>query len=168
MLRPQDLLVTLMLAAHPEQDWTYATLGPAVGMSPSAVHTALSRASTSGLVNPRTRRVIVPALLELLIHGVRYVFPAERGRRTRGMATGPSVGPLSERLTTNEEAPLVWPYARGKNRGESLVPLYETVPEAAANDPALYALLTVVDSLRVGGARVREVAALVLEELVPR
>lgn len=108
----------------------------------------------------------MPALLEFLIHGVRYVFPAERGARARGMLTGPSVAPLAEHLAANEEAPLVWPYARGKSRGESLMPLYDTVPKAAATDPALYALLSVVDGLRVGGARVREVAAHVLAGLL--
>lgn len=168
MLRPQDVLVALTLAAHPGQEWTYGTLGQALGMSLSGVHSAVSRAGASGLVNLRTRSVIAPALLEFLIHGVRYVFPAERGRRTRGMVTGPSVGPLSKHLAANEEEPLVWPYARGKDRGESLKPLYDTVPEAAEKDPELYALLTVVDGLRVGGARVREVAAGVLEGLVRR
>jgi hypothetical protein len=167
VLRPQDVLVTLTLAAHPERKWTYDMLAQALGMSLSGVHSAVSRASASGLVNPRTRRAVVPALLEFLIHGVRYVFPAERGRRTRGMLTGPSAGPLSERLAASEEAPLVWPHPRGKDRGESLKPLYDTVPEAAAKDPELYTLLTVVDGIRVGGARVREVAALVLKELVP-
>lgn len=158
--------MALTLAAHPGQEWTYPTLGQALGMSPSVVHAAVSRAGMSGIINLRTRSVIAPALLEFLIHGVRYVFPAERGRRTRGMVTGPSVGPLSKHLAADEEAPLVWPYARGKDRGESLKPLYDTVPEAAEKDPELYALLTVVDSIRVGGARVREVAALVLKEMV--
>lgn len=168
MLRPQDVLVTLKLAAHPGEEWTYGELGQALGLSPSAAHAAFSRLGASGLVNSRTRGVIVPALLEFLIHGVRYVFPAERGARARGMPTGPSVAPLAEHLAAIEEAPLVWPYARGESRGESLVPLYDTVPKAAATDPALYALLSVVDGLRVGGARVREVAAHVLEGLLRR
>jgi hypothetical protein len=111
---------------------------------------------------------MTPALLEFLVHGVRYVFPAERGRRARGMRTGPSVGPLSKHLAASDEVPLVWPYARGEDRGESLKPLYDTVPDAAAKDPELYDLLTVVDGIRVGGARVREVAANVLEELLLR
>lgn len=137
-------------------------------MSRAGVHTAVSRAAASGLVNPRTRRAIVPSLLEFLVHGLRYAFPAERGRLTRGMPTGPTVGPMANHLAASEGVPLVWPHARGKVRGESLEPLYDTVPEAAAKDQGLYDLLVVADSIRVGGARVREVAALVLEGLVAR
>lgn len=168
MLRPQDILVTLKLAAHEERRWTYEALADELGLSPSGVHAAVGRAGTCGLLNPKTRCPIRPAVLEFLVHGVRYVFPAVLGRRQRGMPTGPSAEPLVRQLASTELSPLVWPYSRGEARGESLLPLYETVPEAATRDPALYALLVIVDGIRVGGARVREVASAALEERLRR
>jgi hypothetical protein len=52
----------------------------------------------------------------------------------------------------------VWPYGHGKLRGHSIVPLYPSVPEAATKDPKLHELLALVDALRVGKAREREIA----------
>lgn len=43
-------------------------------------------------------------------------------------------------------------------RGESFSPLYKSVPVAAKNDPKLYELLVLVDALRGGRARERDVA----------
>lgn len=168
MLKPQDVLVALKLAAHEHQRWTYESLAADLGLSPSGIHAAVHRAGACGLLSPKTHEPLRPALLEFLVHGLRYVFPAVVGRRRRGMPTGASAEPLSRYLASTETSPLVWAHARGDARGESLVPLYGTVPAAAARDPELYALLTVVDGIRVGGARVREVAATVLEELLRR
>jgi len=160
--------VALVLAVHEDQPWTYEALAERLGMSASGVHQAVVRAGTCGLLNRETRSPIRPALLEFLVHGVRYVFPAVLGRRRRGMPTGPSAEPLVRHLASTETSPLVWPHARGDARGESLMPLYRTVPLAAVCDPELYAVLTVIDGIRVGGARVREVAAAVLGELLSR
>lgn len=52
----------------------------------------------------------------------------------------------------------MWPYGKGKVRGHSIVPLYLSVPEAALKDVKLYELLALVDALRVGRAREREIA----------
>lgn len=168
MLKSQDILVALKLAAHPDRRWTYELLASEIGMSPSGVLAAVSRADTCGLLQAKSRRVIRSALLEFVVHGVRYVFPAQRGRRSRGMRTGPFAEPLVRSVASSEASPLVWPYARGEDRGESLKPLYVTAPEAAAQDPDLYALLAVVDGIRAGSARVREVAAGVLGDLLRR
>lgn len=158
--------MALKLVALGDQPWTYESLAADLGMSASGVHAAVARASASGLLHPKTHAPIKPALLELLVHGVRYVFPAVMGRRQRGIPTGPSAAPLVRHLASTEQSPLVWPYARGDARGESIEPLYETVPGAASRDAKLYAMLATVDGLRVGGARVREVSARVLEELL--
>jgi hypothetical protein len=166
VLKPQDILVTLKLAAHADRRWTYDTLASELGMSPSGVFAAVSRADTCGLMQAKGRRVIRAALLEFLVHGVRYVFPAQRGRRSRGMRTGTFADPLVGLIASSDANPLVWPYVHGKDRGESLNPLYATAPLAAAQDPDLYALLAVVDGIRAGSARTREIAANVLRDLL--
>lgn len=168
MLKPQDVVVALKLAVHEDRRWRFTTLASELGMSASGVLAAVLRADRCGLLIAKTRRVIRPALLEFLVHGVRYVFPAERGRRSRGMPTGPFAEPLVQSVASSDVSPLVWPYARGQDRGESLKPIYVTVPHAAAQDPELYAVLAVVDGIRAGSARVRDVAAGVLGDLLRR
>jgi hypothetical protein len=166
MLKPQDVVVALKIVAGKGEPWTYAGLGASLGMSASGVHESVQRASTAGLLTADERRPVKSALLEFLIHGLKYVFPPERGRVTRGMPTSTSAPPLSERLASGDEPPLVWPDRSGTVRGESLEPLYASAPQAAARDEKLYALLAVTDALRVGTAREREAARSVLRELL--
>ena len=61
---------------------------------------------------------------------------------------------------------LVWPYPKGEERGQSVEPLYPTVVESAQQNPKLYELLALVDALRVGRVRERELAAIELEKRV--
>jgi len=51
-----------------------------------------------------------------------------------------------------------WPDPMGETRGSSFSPLYKSVPKAARNDKALYELLVLVDAIRGGRARERELA----------
>jgi hypothetical protein len=62
----------------------------------------------------------------------------------------------------------VWPYAQGEHRGLTLAPLHGSVIEASRNDPDLGERLALVDALRIGGQRVKGVAAELLSpRLVP-
>ena len=60
---------------------------------------------------------------------------------------------------------LVWPYSKGKETGEGLLPLYPTIPIACSQDPELYQLMAAIDVLRVGRVREREAAVAYLEDL---
>jgi hypothetical protein len=141
-----------------------------LGMSTSEVHNAIKRASVSQLtaLHPDLGVWTVQRrnLLEFLMHGVRYVFPAERGALTRGIPTGTAAPILQPHFGPSGEPPLVWAHAEGTVRGQSLKPLYPSVPFAASRDPNLYAALAVVDSIRSGGARERSVAAQVMKSLL--
>lgn len=160
MLKPQDLLVLLKLEAHSGARPTYAALGESLGLSAAEIVNVVRRSMEAGLAtrDRRELRPLRPQLHELLVHGVRYVFPARRGAKRRGVPTGASAPPLSEVLTRGDEM-LVWPHLKGSARGESIEPLYATAPDAALHDPALYRRLALVDALRVGGARERKLAA---------
>lgn len=162
-LKPQDVVVLLKLAAHPELDWNYASLAVALGMSASEVHAALGRSAEGGLYVPERREVNRRGLAEFLVHGLRYVFPAVRGGTTRGLATAHAAAPLARHFRPGTEAPPVWPDPEGKVRGEALAPLYRSVPHAARNDASLYELLVLSDALRAGRARERELAAQEIE-----
>ena len=97
-------------------------------------------------------------MLEFLIHGIRYAFPAEKGSLTRGVPTGYAGPPLNETIVASADPPPVWPHAEGPVRGYSFTPLHKNVPLAALDDVRLYELLTLVDAIRDGRVRERELA----------
>jgi hypothetical protein len=99
------------------------------------------------------------SLLEFLVHGIRYAFPAEIGPPTRGIPTSYAAPPLSRAIADAGDLPPVWPCPDGKVRGYSFVPLHKNVPKAALADERLYELLALVDALRNGRARERKLAS---------
>ncbi len=56
----------------------------------------------------------------------------------------------------------------GPTRGIAFYPLYPSVPEAAARNPALGELLDLFDALRGGSAREQAIALAMLEERLQR
>lgn len=165
-LKPQDLLVLLKVAAHPPQRWTYAALGAALAMSASETHASVKRAVASGLAVAPSRdewSPIRPNLLEFLLHGVRYIWPAAAGPVKRGVPTAFGAEPLASQLTAAPGEAPVWAHAAGTAKGPSLSPIYRTAPEAALADPALHRLLALLDALRTGRARERNLAAKLME-----
>ena len=166
ILKPQDVVVLLKLVALGSEPWTYQRLAVELSISQSEAHAGVRRAVAARLMsdsNTATGRPILPALEEFLIHGVRYAYPPERGELTRGMPTGYAAPPLNKVIAQPDEPPPVWPYAEGKVRGYKLAPLYPSVPMAAARDSRLYELLALVDAIRDGRARERNLAAKELE-----
>jgi hypothetical protein len=51
-------------------------------------------------------------------------------------------------------------------RGYAITPIYSSVPKAALNDQRLHELLALVDALRVGRARERQIAGEELKRLL--
>jgi hypothetical protein len=136
-------------------------------MSASEVHAAVKRAQASRLLHgpELNERPILSAIEEFLAHGLKYAFPADRGAPTRGVLTSYAAQPLRQVIAPNDEAPPVWPYPAGSQRGIAFEPLYRQAPKAALRDPVLYELLALVDALRDGRARERKLA---LEMIVSR
>ena len=161
VLKPQDVLVALKLALH--DGFSYPDLAQSVGLSVGEAHNAVRRLGVAQLVDVAERRPRLAALEEFLIHGVRYAFPAQRKGLTRGMVTAASAPPLHDILAENSE-PLVWPHVEGKIRGWELTPLYGSVPDACLEDAQLYELMALLDAIRSGGARERQLAIGLLRE----
>lgn len=164
MLKPQDVLVLLKLSLLKGSGWSYAGLAHSLKMSASEVHDAIKRATLAKLFNSQTKRPILKALEEFLIHGVKYAYPPEKGPQTRGVLTGYAAPPLSELIAQGQDLPPVWPYPEGEDLGYEFSPLFKSVPAAIQTDPQLYALLALVDAIRDGRARERELAIVQLKE----
>lgn len=167
ILRPQDLVVLLRLSKEKGQAPTYATLASETGLTASEVHAALERATLAQLARKDAAgkaTVVRDALLLFLQHGARYAFPATRAGMTRGMPTGYAAPPLKDKIVQPSEPPPIWPYKNGTVRGEAFYPLYPSVPEAAARNPALYELLALFDAIRGGSPREHALALPMLAE----
>jgi len=156
-LHPRDLVVALALVVVGDAPWTYASLADALRLSPSQVHTSVRRLGQCSLYSPGRGVPLRRNLLELIAHGVRYVFPADVGALGRGVPTASSAPPLATMLPSGGES-FVWPSASGEATGHSIGPLIPSVPEIATSNPAMGELLALVDALRVGKPRERAVA----------
>ena len=165
-LKPQDVLVVLKLLCIGEEEWSFTQLAKSLGLSVGAAHNAVTNLRASRLVFEKDggAEVARRKLLDFLIYGVPSVFYPIRGGIARGVPTSVFAPPLREKLTiADNDVPMVWPVANGRVNGETLEPLYETVPKAAANDARLYEYLVLVDAVRVGKAREKKMASELLE-----
>ena len=159
----QDILIFLYLLKQPE-GWVQSEVTKTLLISPSEVSNALNRCVVAGLINADKNRVNKLALREFLIGGLKYAFPAEVSTKVRGIATAHSASPIKERIAEGDDI-YVWSHYLGTRRGYSVKPLYKTVPKLVGNNPALYELLVIADTLRIGKVREVEIA---IEELDKR
>jgi hypothetical protein len=165
-MKAQDILVTLKLLVS---GWpgSYAAMGMQIGLSASETHAAFQRARRVGLIHPEDNVPNKTALAEFLLHGLKYVFPARPGPKTRGMPTIHAAPPLAAEFHVpsriDEDIP-VWPDPHGKLRGYEFKPLCRSVPRAAHNDAKLYEWLVLADALRGGRGRERELAAAIVRK----
>lgn len=158
------MLVLLKLVIRDDATFTYPELSLALGLSASEVHAGIKRATAAGLFNAHNRTTNRKALLEFLVHGLKYVFIAERNGVTRGIPTAHAAPPLVDLLGSSPDPPPVWPDPLGTVRGEGFRPLYTSVPVAARKDQRLYELLALVDAIRAGRTRERQLAEKILGE----
>ncbi len=99
--------------------------------------------------------------MDLLQYGIPYVFPQLPGVVVRGIPTAHSAAPLKDEIQSSEN--YVWPYAKGHVRGHSILPLYSSVIQAVESDAQWYEFLALIDALRVGRAREKNLAPDILK-----
>jgi hypothetical protein len=160
ILKPFDIVVAVKIAVNEDRDFLIAQLAEEFGVSLSTIHSALRRGETARLLSrssgpPRAMRA---ALREFAISGLKYSFPAMLGRTTRGVPTAIGAPILARHFDATDAPVPVWPHPEGKVFGFELVPLHPSVPKAALQDDALYEVLALIDAIRVGAAREREIA----------
>lgn len=161
-LRPIDIAVLTGLLAWPEaESWSIAALAERLHIPSTSLYRSLGRLSGARLLSDG-RAVQVVGAVELLVHGVRWVFPAALGPPSRGLPTAHAGPGLVEHLKAGE--PWVWADESGAAFGVTVEPLHPSVPRAAAASPELYRLASIVEALRVGRARDRALAEHLLRE----
>jgi hypothetical protein len=179
ILKPQDIFITLKLVALGNESWSYVRLANELFMSASEINAGVKRSLRAGLLigghqqteyekklmnsmNMEGSHSHWPnrqAIHEFLVHGVKYSFPPDLGQVTRGIPTATAAAPIKKNFLVVDELPPVWPYPEGEVKGYSFSPIYRSAPQAAVHDPNLYELLVILDTLRSGKAREREIAS---------
>ena len=144
----------------------YAELSRLLCISTSETYKSTRRLILSRLVIFDTVKPILGPLYDYVVYGVPHAFPGNFGGPSRGIATAWAAEPLVKTFPQGNDLPPVWPWAEGNVRGFVVEPLHPKVPQAVRNLPELYEFLALVDALRVGRARDREMARKRLKELL--
>lgn len=145
-----------------EDPYSVRGLASSLGISKTEVSASIHRSIASGLAaKDRQMRGAKPNrrnLYNFIIHGLKFVFPVKPGGMTRGVPTA-FAAPVLQGLMSAGEYIYVWPYAQGKDMGQSIEPLFKSVPDAIREDRQLYEYLALVDAIRLGKQRESGLAA---------
>ena len=163
-MRPHDVVILLKIISKDEEPWFNKDLANELYISQSEISESLNRSKIAGLFEADKKKVFKLALLEFLIHGLRYVYPEQPSSLVRGLATSHSAPPLNKAIRSEQN--YVWPYVKGSVRGFAVEPLHPNVPKACLEDDKLYELLALTDALRLGRARERNLAIKELEKRI--
>lgn len=155
-LRPQDLVVLLKLLIKEDGSWNQISLAKSLFISQSEISESLKRSTYARLLQNKGKTVAKQPFMDLLQYGVPYMFPQQPGVEVRGIPTAHSAEPLVTLISSNEH--YVWPYSKGHIRGHSILPFYPSVIQAVELDTQLYEYLALIDAIRVGRARERNLA----------
>ena len=140
-----------------EDAFSVRALEESTGISKSEVSGSLRRCLDVGLARAErgsgVPRANTRALFGFVTHGLKYVFPAQPGPLVRGIPTAHAAPVLAGRLLSAGEHIHVWEDAFGSVQGQRVDPLYKSVPRAVRRDAELYAMLALVDAIRLGQER---------------
>lgn len=141
-----------------------AQLAADLAVAPSQIHASLRRLDLAGLARPDIRATNARNLGEFILFGVRYAFPAARGPLADGIPTAYSAEPLAAEIDAIDV--VIWPTRAqtGTVRGFAVPPLYPQAPRLVTTSPETYRLLTLVDAMRLGDPRARNMARSHLEK----
>lgn len=162
-LKPHDVVILLKALSKGECDWKQSEIASELELSQGEIAKSLGRLRNSGLI--ANRRVNRSAVVEFLIHGLKYVFPAKVGALAVGLPTAMSSSFFKNKIVQDDDDIFVWPTSKGNVRGQSIKPLYPRLTSAVLKDESLYELLSLVEILRIGRIRERQIAE---EELKKR
>lgn len=157
MLLPQDLYVLVKLCSL-KNGWTFRMVADQLFLSQSQVYAGLKRAEIAGLYSDNRRQPNRRTLEEFIIHGVKYAYAVRPGPLIIGLPTSYAAAPLKTLLVRSTGPPPVWAFPEGKQMGYTIEPLHPAAPKAALLDDSFHQLLCLIDAIREGRARERQLA----------
>jgi len=163
-MRPQDIAILLKIVMLGKNDWQYQDLARSLCISGAEVNASLNRSKLAGLIDYNRKRVNKQALYEFLEHGIQYVFPIHPGALSKGIPTAHSHPVFKDQIVS--ESVFVWPDINGTEIGQTIEPLFNTQVKAIKEDSALYEVLSLIEILRVGKSREKNIALQQLKKLL--
>ncbi len=133
-------------------------------ISQTEVSHGLKRLKGSRLLNVEGM-VIKEAAIELLVHAVKYFYPAQLMAPSLGVPTA-HANPDFRYVKNNSGESYVWPYAEGNVKGIALIPIHPSFPYACSEDKVLYKMASLVEMIRAGRTRERRIAEEELHKLL--
>jgi hypothetical protein len=162
-MRPLDVVVLLKIISNQNKAWKTRDLAYDLNISLSEISESLNRSMIAGLLDATKKKVFVKNLFDFLQYGIRYVFPQKPGSLAIGMPTAHAAPIMKEKIVSEQN--YVWADLNGTLKGETIEPLFESVPFASKKDANLYNMLALVDVLRVGKTREIKIALQELQRL---
>lgn len=157
-IKPQDIVVLLKVLLKGKGRWKYEDLEKELGLSKSVIYRSLNRCAGAKFIsNSPFEYFFAGNVKEFLLHGIQYAFATTPGKMSKGIPTGHSAPVLNSQIIADKDH-YVWPSVKGKSRGQSIKPLDERVPDFILSDIELYDLLALIDAIRVGKVREKELA----------
>lgn len=184
-MKSQDIVILLKLISLQEQEnekgderlgreaqgedpYSVRSLEASLGISKTEVHASINRSLSSGLaIKDKDLGRVKPSrrnLYNFIIYGLKFVFPAKPGAMQRGIPTAFAAPMLENSLISAGDYIYVWPFAEGRVMGQSVKPLFKSVPDAVQKDDRLYEYLALADAVRLGNQREAGLAGKLLSE----
>ncbi len=165
-MKKQDVVVGLSIYSMEKRDskWRIIDIANNTFLSASEITESIKRLKLSSILNSE-RKVIENNFLEFIVYGLKYAFPAKIGMPCIGIPTAHSGKFLKKRINTQKSDLYVWPYQNALTRGVSIEPLYKTLPKIALNDDFMYKYLALIDLIRIGRSREKNIAIKEFEKL---
>lgn len=158
MIKPQDLLVVIQAAAV-RQSWTVNLMAESLELPPATVHRSITRCREMGLFRDNIAKIDPYLVEEFLVHVVRFEFPPRWVGASKGVPTAWSAEPLRSVLRSDRKSDtVVWPSDSGRRSGRGLEPIHPNFVRFEKSNPEVYAWGTLVDAIRIGGARDKSAA----------
>lgn len=154
-MRPHDIVVLLKISLM-DENWFYKDLAKGLFISASEITESLNRSKLAGLITSSKKNVQIDNLLNFISNGLEYVFPVQPGSKVRGVPTAHSAPVIKNKLISDEV--YVWPSRSGSERGQAIQPLYDNLIKAVEQDSKLYETLALVEMIRVGRVREKNLA----------
>lgn len=154
-------------------------LGNSLGVSKSEVSSSLKRCINSKLLtfnevklerlnnlNSFDWVINTKALFKVIQYAFPYFYPIEQTGMTYGLKTGFSAPILSDKLISGGEIPYIWATEQGNTFGLGIEPIYKSVPFASKHDEYVYSCFALIDALRAGQPREKNIALDMLEQIL--
>ncbi len=164
-IKSQDVLLLLKLLVKSEND-NQQSIARSLEISQTEISMGLKRLKYAELLSSNGQ-VNTEASLEFLVHGLKYIFPAQIGAIAAGIPTS-FAKPGFKYVKYKDDELYVWAHPEGSIRGIVLKPIHPSFPIACLKDDKLYTLASLVEMVRAGRAREKNIAAEELSKIIKR